>query len=319
MTGNGQRRLVPSPRMISDDSSGAGVTASVTRWGHRWRLSTGPWSLWLLAATLPLSLVWIALIAQGSVAFDWRIFAEASDRVRTGELYAVTDTYAYRYSPLLAYLLGPLTALGPWAWRAAIVLSALALPTWPMRLAVLVSWPFWFDVQHGGTMTFALLAAAWALRDHKAAVVAYLALVLLIPRPLFLPVAAWVLWREPWVRAPFAGMAAAAVLGALATGYADEWIGRLLASSDEMGSLWNLGPSRLIGAAWLAIGVPLAAWLTWKGRVGLASLAFSPYLLPYYFLFGLLGFENGDVHGIVPRVGGRSDALAEPLPTVGPA
>ena len=235
------------------------------------------------------------------MAFDWRIFSEASERVHGGELYAVTDTYAYRYSPLLAYLLGPLTALGPWAWRAAIVLSALALPTWPMRLAVLVSWPFWFDVQHGGTVTFALLAAAWALRGHRTAVVAYLALVLLIPRPLFLPIAGWLLWREAWVRVPFVAMLLASLGGAVLTGWADEWISRLLASGDEMGSLWNLGPSRFIGAWWLAIGIPLAVWLTWKGRLGLASLAAAPYWLPYYFLFTA-------VHSASPTPAARSRA-----------
>ena len=38
----------------------------------------------------------------------------------------------------------------------------------------------------------------------------------------------------------------------------------------------------------MVIGLPLAAWLTWKGRLGLASLAASPYWLPYYLLMLLL-------------------------------
>lgn len=46
----------------------------------------------------------------------------------------------------------------------------------------------------------------------------------------------------------------------------------------------NFSPTRLIGVVWLLIGVPLAAWLTWKGRVGIAGLAMTPYLLPPYLL-----------------------------------
>jgi hypothetical protein len=40
--------------------------------------------------------------------------------------------------------------------------------------------------------------------------------------------------------------------------------------------------------------VPLAAWLTLRGKLGWASLAISPYLLPYYFQ--MLGLEL-----VVPR------------------
>jgi hypothetical protein len=52
---------------------------------------------------------------------------------------------------------------------------------------------------------------------------------------------------------------------------------------------WDLGPTRFLGMAWLIIGVPLAAWLTWKGRVGWAGLAMSPYVPPVYLM--LLLFE----------------------------
>jgi hypothetical protein len=53
-------------------------------------------------------------------------------------------------------------------------------------------------------------------------------------------------------------------------------------------SIDNLGPSALIGWAWVPIGLALGAWLTWKGRLGLASLAVSPYVLPYYLVMILL-------------------------------
>jgi hypothetical protein len=36
------------------------------------------------------------------------------------------------------------------------------------------------------------------------------------------------------------------------------------------------------------IGLTLAAWLTWRGKLGLASLAASPYWLLHYFLILML-------------------------------
>jgi hypothetical protein len=50
----------------------------------------------------------------------------------------------------------------------------------------------------------------------------------------------------------------------------------------------NLAPSHWIGVAWVPIGIALAAFFTWKGRLGLACLAASPYVLPYYLLMGFL-------------------------------
>jgi hypothetical protein len=70
---------------------------------------------------------------------------------------------------------------------------------------------------------------------------------------------------------------------------AAQMIARLFAgSTSEIEWMFNVGPSRWLGAWWLLAGIPLAAWLTWRGRVGLASLAVSPYLLPYYLMFGVL-------------------------------
>ena len=79
-------------------------------------------------------------------------------------------------------------------------------------------------------------------------------------------------------------------LTALPTGYVAVWIGSLLQSSArEIANDFNLSPSRFVGLAWLIIGLPLAAWLTVRGRIGWAAMAISPYLLPYYLQ--LLGLE----------------------------
>ena len=69
---------------------------------------------------------------------------------------------------------------------------------------------------------------------------------------------------------------------------AAEWVARLLDSTADIGSDFNIGPSALIGSWWLIVGIPLGIWLTWRGRIGLAGLAVSPYVLPYYLLIGVL-------------------------------
>jgi hypothetical protein len=50
---------------------------------------------------------------------------------------------------------------------------------------------------------------------------------------------------------------------------------------------YNLGPSRWLGYWWLLAGVPLGAWLYWRGKVGWAGLAISPYVWSYYLLWTL--------------------------------
>jgi hypothetical protein len=103
-----------------------------------------------------------------------------------------------------------------------------------------------------------------------------------------LPVAIWLLWKHTEWRLPFAGMVAVNAVLVLMTGLADEWIPALLAATDTWQHKLNFGPSRFLGPAWLIVGIPLAGFLTWRGRLGLASLAVSPYLLPTYWLFALL-------------------------------
>jgi hypothetical protein len=93
----------------------------------------------------------------------------------------------------------------------------------------------------------------------------------------------------------------------LATGQAAAWIGELVGGvPNDYVNPSNIGPSRFLGLAWLVVGVPLAAWLTVKGRIGLASLVISPYVLPYYLMMGLLD--------LMPRRGNRAleSGVAQP-------
>jgi len=250
----------------------------------------------------------IGEILGGAVAVDWEQYVEASRRLDSRSLYAVTDTYAYHYSPVLAQVFGPLSWLMTTGWRLLHIAAALAMPTWPLRLLTLASWPFWYDLETGNVLAFVVLTAAWALRGNHIAIAAYLGLLILVPRPLMVPVAAWILWKRPEWRIAFGIAFAAHLVVVVATGWADDWLVALLAAGGDVAIPSNVGPSRFIGTLpWLAIGLPLGAWLTIRGRLGLASLAASPYWLPYYLL--MLVLEVRDLQ--LPFRRGRAGALVQ--------
>jgi hypothetical protein len=263
---------------------------------NRVRPAAIAWPAWwpllvAVALTAPLTLYWWGLVVAGSVAFDWRIFVEAGERFHSGspDLYEVTELYSFRHSPVLAALMPAIGWIGVTGIRLVTLACALALPTWPMRLLALGSWPLAMDLQHGALITVILLAAAWALNGSRLAALAFIVLALLSPRPLMLPIAAYLLWQQPWLRLPSVGLFVAHAFAVLASGYADDWINMLLsASTDALQSPFNLSPSRFIGGLWVPIGVALAALLTWRGRPGLAALAVNPYVLPHYLLLLLL-------------------------------
>lgn len=259
------------------------------------------------AVLLPRSL---EVLLAGGIAVDWLQFVEGGVRVFGGDLYEQTETYGFRYSPIAAYLFTLVGPMGTLAWRLLHVAAALALPTWPMRLLTLASWPFWYDVETGNIMVFVLLTAAWAVRGSRLGALGFVVLLLFFPRPLMLPVMAWILWRRPEWRAPFVAIALVHGLAVLATGWAGEWIALLLTLGRESVSPNNLGPSRFLGAAWLVIGIPLAVFLTWRGRLGWASLAISyPYVLPYYLLMLLLELPDRlQLPRLLPRTTLRSSA-----------
>ena len=234
----------------------------------------------------------IGVILSGSPVVDWHHFVEAGRRVHDGGLYEITSDYGFRYSPVLAVGFGVVAPIGELAWRLLHAAAALALPTWPMRIVTLGSWPFWFDVEAGNVLVFVLLTAAWALRGHGLAVVAFFVLAIMMPRPLMFPIVAWLLWRHPGWRPPFAAIFLFHAAAVWATGWGGEWLAVLAASSAEVLSPLNVGPSRFIGMLWVVLAFPLAAWLTWRGRIGWASLLAAPYWLPYYLMMPVLELDR---------------------------
>jgi hypothetical protein len=253
---------------------------------------TLPWrkvGLVLLAVpSIILSGVLIALLFLDGEPFDWWTFSEAASRFGTGTLYdwgqpsPGGEPYGYRYGPLYAALMAPFSVLGLGVWRLLHV-AVLAFLPWRIALVVLIFPPFWYDVLHGNVVTFVFVAGWLALNGSRWGTLAYFALLVMVPRPLMLPVAAWIVWQRPEWRLPAMGFALVGLAQLAYPGFLPA-----LLRSGGVESIDNLGPSALIGWAWVPIGLALGAWLTWKGRLGLAALAVSPYVLPYYLVIGLL-------------------------------
>ena len=269
---------------MSSMRSNQDIATLLRGWPNWW-----PAAIFVIA-TFPFAFFCLGLTLSGSVAFDWRIYVTAAERVWSGgdDLYRWSDTYGFIYSPLFAYAFSAIAWIGPDLWRVAHVAAALAMPTWPTRLITLVSWPFWSDVQNGNLFVFVLLAAVWGLSGSRLAALVYFGMFLLMPRPLMLPVAVWLIYTRPDIRWVFGVMAVLSLVGVVASGYFAEWVSRLLESPDLSRSTANFALTRVVGQWWLLVGVPLGAWLTLRGRLGWASLAVSPYLISQYFLMGIL-------------------------------
>jgi hypothetical protein len=117
-------------------------------------------------------------MVTSDTAADWHVLTSVAQVGMAPHLYS---TGLYQWSPLLVPVIQALAPLGVGIWRLLHVAGALAMPTWPMRLVVLASWPFWFDLSVGNVLTFVLLTAAWAVRGSTLAGMTYLGLTLLIP------------------------------------------------------------------------------------------------------------------------------------------
>jgi hypothetical protein len=246
----------------------------------------------VLTASANFTLLVLALLYDRHVPYDWNAYAEAARRFGGSDLYVWGGEYYFRYAPISAPLLGAITGLGIGAWRVFQIVATLAFPSRVLTLLVLVSYPFFFDVNTGNLMIFVALTGFWAMRGNRIATGVYLALTVLIPRPLMLPLAVWILWKRPEWRVPFALLVTVVIISTVATGHAAAWPNALLAATDDVMNPFNFGPTGIVGPVWLLLGIPLAAWLTYRGHVGWASLAISPYLLPYYYLMLVLEWRR---------------------------
>lgn len=230
-------------------------------------------------------------IALGPEVPDWQTFSALPDALAEGSVYEATANAApFVWSPVMAIVMVGVVQIGYWPWVAAHIASVLALRDVRMITLTLGSWAFWFDTAGGNTLVFVFVLGLLALRGSQIAAVAYLATLVLMPRPLMLPLALWLLWQRPRLRSSFIvlfGVHAFAVVG---LGGGMQWIEAMVTFR---GPGWTVGPTAVLGVWWLLAGIPIAALLAWRGLLGWAGLAMSPYVQPQYFLWPLIDTEAG--------------------------
>ena len=90
-------------------------------------------------------------------------------------------------------------------------------------MGCLVRVPLWFDIQTGNIMIFVAVTAVWAARGNRMATALFLVLTVLVPRPLMLPLAAWLLWHRPAWRLPLVAFFVVHTAIVVASGYAADW------------------------------------------------------------------------------------------------
>jgi len=199
------------------------------------------------------------------------------------------------WSPVAAWIMAGVTTLGYWTWVGIHVAVVFLMRDWLLVFMTLIAWPFWIDTAQGNVVTFVLVFGFLALRGGPA--LPYLVLCLLVPRPIQAPLALWLLWKRPESRVPFAVafvVHAALVWG---SGYLDEWVEAAMRfAASDIARDFTLGPTALFGSAWLIVGIPLGAWLLWRGHVGFAGMAWSPYFLEIYSLVGLWEVRGSGKH-----------------------
>lgn len=256
----------------------------------------------------------VPLIVSQPVPPDWGQHRVAAERIASGASpYFVEDWYRFRWSPAAAWIMVPITALGPWAWAAAQFGSLLTLPR-RLALVTLLAFPFWADVQAGNILVFAFVAAFHALRGNPWAGAAFVAMAILVPRPLLLPLLAWLAWQRPSWRIPILVGAAVSLGAAVVTGYHAEWLAMLIVVAGE--ETHRLGAQLL--PAWPLTGIALAILLTVLGHPAAAGFALQPYWLPYYGLLLLLEVRPLTKGPVSQRAPGASVAPAHRAATRAP-
>lgn len=225
---------------------------------------------------------------------DWQLW----EAMRTRPMYDTGTLAPFVWSPVAGWIMSLVPLIGVWVWAALHVAALLLLRDWRLIALAATTWGFWDELAGGNTMTFVFVAGVLALRGNRAAAVGYFALFFLMPRPLMLPLAAWLLWRDRSITVPVAVVGV--VLGglSLASGLVPEWIAAVLRHSGPIG---NLAPSAFVGTApWLMLGVPVGVWLALRGHFGWAGLAVSPYWLAHYLLLPLWDLRGYTQAGTPP-------------------
>jgi len=282
-----------------------------------------------LAVYIALNLVAVNYsISFGTGLDDWRLWQSLPDRLADGTAYVPAQGLPpFVWSPVAAWFMSVIATVGYWPWVIAHV-AALPLLRSPMLILVTASsWAFWWDTASAHAMTFVLVSGIAAMRGGRFGALVYLGLLLLMPRPVQVPLAVWLLWQDRSLWRPFAIMFFAHLAVVVASGLAPAWIVASVTytATDGLG----IGPTRLFGISWLFVGIVLGIWLTYRGHPGWAGIAVTPYLLPQYLLMPLVEAPSSksrvanvhlDLDGRTEDLGwpsidlGRSDEDASDLP-----
>lgn len=242
-----------------------------------------PWKFVLLASYVGVNLVLIPtkVVLGPDVPVDWDIFRRLPAAIGIGTVYDLGTEVPFTWSPVAAWIMAGVSLVGYWPWVVAHVAAALLLFRTPLLMGlVLVSYSFWFDVAQGNTVSLAFIAGVLALQGSRPASLVYLGMLLLMPRPLMVPLAIWLLWHDRSLWRPFAALFLVHAVLVLGSGYAVPWLEAMFTYDLAPGI--TIGPTAWLGRWWLLAGIPLAAWLTWRGHIGWASLAVTPYITPQY-------------------------------------
>lgn len=213
---------------------------------------------------------------------DWALWHAVAASGNPYQAGAGLDV-AYVWSPLMVPVVMAVVAV-PALW-ALLHLTVLALPrdAW-FALLMLCSWGFWNDVAGANTFTFSVVAGLMAWRGSRPAAIVYIALLMLMPRPVQVPLALLLLWRDRSLLVPSAILVV--THSVVVAPYLADWIAAMV----EYGRTTphDLGPRHFLGYAWVPIALVIAGWLVWKRRPGWAGLFASAYWLPQYFLMPLV-------------------------------
>lgn len=253
-----------------------------------------------LVIALTLAVEAVALIAIVGVGLrffpDWvnldvEVYMEAGRRFAAGEpLYgwSVPGGYTFRYSPPFAALMAPWSALPLEVASVALRALGLLALAWSVRglgwvvPVVLLSPGVVFDQVPGNVMTIGVAAMIAVIRwPNVRTITLYGLLVLLAPKPAFLPVLLWGITRVPRAAAPVAVLGGFGLaLLAFHPGFGDG----LLRAGSEWGRTLVPGlvlPASLVaGVLVLAIGLTIAALRRWR-LLGPAAVLASPYFYGY--------------------------------------
>jgi hypothetical protein len=265
-------------------------------------------------------IIWIGL--NGDFAFDFDCcYRQAGVRVLDdpSALYAWSPGYLFRYSPLAAMLLSPLSLLNvaaaPWAWLMLKLAALAALATWYARpwigrqrllifLCVLCFPPLVHDLVLGNVSVFTFGVLLALLRGPQRPAGALMGLLLLLaPKPHLLPVAAWLLIRRP--RAALSMLATFLVglgVGLLIFGV-DVWLAYVRTFAEPLSTTFtaNIGVSGLLGPVGVVVGsaMALASFVVAARRsdafgLGLAivsGILAGPYTFIHYLSGSLVAVE----------------------------